>query len=225
MEPLDRAVADSLKAQLDALREQQRQSSPELIASTLSDIAAISRTTIIERRLQPGDSAPDFSLPASNGGSLALADLLQRGPVVITFYRGAWCGYCDLQLRFYERLLPQIEALGATLVAISPQTVARSARTAAEHNLSMLLLSDRGNQVARSYQLVYSMSAALRQLYSSLGFAMSDYNDDDSWELPLPGTFIVDRDRRIRHAFVDSDYTRRLEPAVLLDELSRIAAP
>lgn len=217
MSSLNSNLSRTLEEQLAALRAQRIQGPPELLSSMLSDIAAIAQTTIIEHRLNVGDPAPDFSLPDSNGRTVTLSTLVKQGPVVITFYRGAWCGYCDLHLRAYHHILPQIQALGATLVAISPQSTAQSKKIALSNDLT--LLSDRGNQVARQYQLVYNVAAAMRQIYVALGIDLAAYNDDDSGELPLPGTFIVDQAQRLLLTFVNPDYTRRLEPTIILETL------
>jgi peroxiredoxin len=140
--------------------------------------------------------------------------------VLLTFYRGDWCPYCTLQLRAYQAILPQIRELGAGLVAISPQTPDNSLSTAEKKGLTFPVLSDAGNEVARQYGLVFSLSETLRTVSADL----TSYNGDDSWELPMPGTFVIAPDGTVRLAFVDADWTRRLEPAAILDTLRRLAS-
>ena len=137
----------------------------------------------------------------------------------MTFYRGAWCPYCDLTLRAYQALLPQIRSLGATLIAISPQTPDGSLTTAETKELAFPVLSDTGNGVARQYGLVFRVSTALEATHQAFGIDLARSNGDTSNELPVPGTFIIGRDGRIAFAFVDSDYRVRLEPAELLRQL------
>ena len=139
--------------------------------------------------------------------------------MVLTFYRGDWCPYCNLQLRAYQAILPLIQELGASLVAVSPQTPDNSLSTAEKKGLTFPVLSDAGNKVARQYGLVFSLSETLRTVSANL----PSFNGDDSWELPIPGTFVIAHDRTVRLAFVDADWTKRLEPAAILDTLRRLA--
>ena len=169
-----------------------------------------------------GSVAPPFDLPDARGGRVSLPDQLERGPVVITFYRGAWCPYCDLTLRAYQELLPRIRALGASLVAISPQTPDASLTTVEKKRLAFAVLSDTGNTVARQYGLVFKVPAALDAAHQAFGIDLVASNGDASNELPVPGTFIVGSDGRIAFTFVEADYRVRLEPAELLRQLETV---
>lgn len=122
-------------------------------------------------------------------------------------------------MRAYQKILPQIKHLGGELLAISPQTPDRSQATLLKNFLQYEVLSDVGNHVARTFGLVYPVGAEVRRIYLGLGVDLAEYNGDDSWELPLPGTFVIDRTMTVRLSFVDADYTRRLEPASILDTL------
>lgn len=126
-------------------------------------------------------------------------------------------------MRAYQKILPEIRKLGAQLVAISPQTPDKSQATLLHNFLEYEVLSDVGNRVARQYRLVYRMAEPLREVYRRFGVDLADYNADDSWELPLAGTFVVGRDRTVRLAYVDADYTHRLEPAAILEALRGLA--
>jgi peroxiredoxin len=171
----------------------------------------------------PGDRAPTFTLPDARGGAIALERLVRDGPVALAFYRGQWCPYCDLALRAYQEVLPQIRAMGAMLVAISPQVPDESLSTAERRGLEFPVLSDHGNQVARRYGLVFTVSGAFDRLHRAFGIDLARSNGDTANELPVPGVFVVARDGRIAFAHVDADYRRRLEPAELLRQLERIA--
>ena len=125
-------------------------------------------------------------------------------------------------MRAYQKILPQITALGAALVAISPQTPDRSQATLLKNFLEYEVLSDLGNKVARQFGLVYPLAEEMRAIYQGFGVHLPEYNGDESWELPLPGTFVIDQEATVRHAFVDADYTNRLEPAAILDSLREL---
>jgi peroxiredoxin len=162
-------------------------------------------------------------LPDARGGNASLEQLLREGPVALVFYRGQWCPYCDLALRAYQEVLPQIRALGAMLVAISPQTPDASLSTAEKRGLAFPVLSDQGNRVARSYGLVFTVAEGLGRLHQAFGIDLARSNGDASNELPVPGVFVVARGGQIAFAYVEADFRRRLEPAELLRQLERVA--
>jgi|tagenome__1003787_1003787.scaffolds.fasta_scaffold20436415_2 peroxiredoxin len=166
-----------------------------------------------------GEAAPDFGLPDARGVTVTLADLRDDGPVVLVFYRGAWCPYCNLQLRAFQAALADIHAAGAALVAISPQTPDNSLTLAEQAELKFPVLSDVGNAVARSYGLVFALGAADRELHGGVGIDLAASNGDDSWELPAPAVFVVDRAGTIRYASVAGDYRWRVGPDEVLAAL------
>ena len=183
-----------------------------------SETQKLVETGIAEQSLTQGELAPDFILPDSDNHAVTLSKLLEKGPVVVTFYRGSWCPFCNFQLRAYQAILPELARLGATLVAISPQTPDASKEIITKGELAFPVLSDVGNHIAHKYRLVFTLPEALRPFTTNL----PQYNADDSWELPLPGTFVVDRDGIIQLAFVQADYTKRLEPAEILNAVRNI---
>jgi peroxiredoxin len=192
---------------------------PEVIASLGAEMHKLAESGIAKRALKVGAKAPDFSLPDPRGGAVTLSTLMQKGPIVLTFYRGGWCPFCDLQLRAYQKVLPGIRRLGAELVAISPQTADYALSDVEKKGLTFPVLTDAGNRVARQYGLVFAMSDVLRRLQEAFGNPIPKFNGDDTWELPMPGTFVLDRGGVMRLAHVDPDYTRRLEPVAILDAL------
>jgi peroxiredoxin len=169
-----------------------------------------------------GDRALDFSLPDARGRSVSLSDLLRSGPAVVTFYRGGSCPCCNIQLRAYEAALPQIKALGASLVAISTQLPESSLSTAETNALTFPVLSDAGNHVARSFGLVYALPEELRAILRSNNKALPGINDDETWELPVPATYVIAADGRVALAYIDVDYRKRLEPDAILAALKPI---
>ena len=167
-----------------------------------------------------GDHAPDFELPDARGGSVALREALAAGPVVLVFYRGAWCPYCNLQLRAFQAALDDIRAAGASLVAVSPQTPDNSLTLAEQAQLAFPLLSDAGNAVARSYGIVFGLEDGDRELHAGVGANLVEFNGDDSWELPAASVFVVGRDGVITFASVAGDYRWRVGPAEVLDAVT-----
>ena len=211
---------DTLQQQIEVfLAQTAEQLPPELMTSFYKSIETLVQTDIAKQSLKVGAKAPDFTLPDVFGKQVTLSELLQHGPVVVTFYRGEWCPFCNLMLHAYQNILPQIQALGASLVAISPQTPDHSLSTLEKKELTFTVLSDIGNTVARRYKLVFALQEQFRALYTSIGSDVPMFDGDSSWELPMPGTFIIDQESIIRLAFVHEDHTRRLEPAALLDGL------
>lgn len=211
----------SLRSQLEA---EAAKSSPELAAVTDAQVAALIASNIRAHSLKEGERVPDFTLPDAVGHPVALADALAKGPVVIAFYRGEWCPYCNLQLHAYQAILPQITAMGASLLTISPQTPDHSLSMAEKHALTFAVLSDVGNAVARQFGLVFPYDTAAREFFTRHGLDLARFNGDESWELPVPATYVVAPDGVIALAFVDPDFRHRLEPSALLDSLRALAA-
>ena len=169
------------------------------------------------------DPAPDFALPNATAKSVVLKDLLRSGPVVLTFYRGGWCPYCNMQLRAYQGVLPEITGLGGRLVAISPQLPDNSLDTVNKNALTFEVLSDVGNKVARQYGLVYALPEEIRSALRSNNKPLPSINGDESWELPVPATFVVARDQHVALAYIEVDYRKRLEPEALLTCLKSLS--
>lgn len=212
-----------LQQQLDAFKAEFAQRAPagraELYEAKLDELRA---SFALRDAIGVGDRAPDFELPDAKAQPVSLSGLLQEGPAVVTFYRGGWCPYCNMQLRAYQAIVPEMSALGARLVAISPQRPDGSLSTAETNALTFDVLSDAGNEVARRFGLVWSLPEELRAAMRSNGKALPDINGDDSWELPVPATYVVARDGRVALAAIDVDYRKRLEPEVILAALGTL---
>lgn len=218
------APTTTLQAALDAAEQRLIQAAPaEAIATINAGIADLVGAGIAAQSLQPGDPAPDFTLPAAAGGTLTLSDALRAGPVVLTFYRGEWCPYCDVQLRGYQQALASFAEQRATLIAISPQTLAHTQSTAEQKELAFPALSDAGNAVARQYGLVYRVDDKVRATLAGLGIDLAVYNGDETAELPLTATFVIDEAGVIRWAAVEADFRRRPDPAQIVAALEGLA--
>jgi len=194
------------------------------VAQFDAEIDRVIRSGLVERSLKAGQQAPDFTLPDANGTPVALATLLQRGPVALVFYRGEWCPYCNLTLRAYQGIQPQIQELGAMMVAVSPQTPDNSLTTVEKKGLTFPVVSDQGNAVARQYGLVWAFSEGVRPLLTAFGSTLPTFNGDDTWEVPFAGVFVIAPDRTIVLASVDPDWTKRPEPTTILESLRSVAA-
>ena len=183
-------------------------------------VADLKAGGIEQGALAAGAVAPAFELKDHNNKVVRSADLLAQGRVVICFFRGRWCPFCVGQMEAMNRIAPQIQAAGATLVGVSPQTVQQCYFMADQHKLRFPLLSDAGNQVARAFGLAYRVpddqQAIYRRAFVNLPFA----NGDDSWELPVPATYVLEQDGRMVWASVNADYCRRPEPEAVLTKLS-----
>ncbi|NEP50523.1 MAG: AhpC/TSA family protein [Moorea sp. SIO3C2] len=202
------------------LRAQQPEEVKAIMAKAGEDLA---NSGIVDNSLNVGDKAPNFTLPNAVGKLVELQDLLATGAVVISFYRGQWCPYCNLELRALQEFLPEIQQLGATLVAISPQTPDNSLSTTEKNHLTFEVLSDVGNKIAKEFGLVFTVPEELRPVYQSFGIDLPAHNGDETFELPIAATYVINSDGTITDAFVDLDYTKRLDPEEILRALQTLA--
>jgi peroxiredoxin len=192
----------SLKSELDAFRSEFMAKVPaEVRESMVRADLELTASGVAQRALRAGDHAPDFSLPDARGGSVRLKDLLLTGPVVLSFYRGGWCPYCNLELRALQKVLSEITLLGAKLVAVSPQTPDESLSTTEKNALGFPVLSDVGSITAKSFGIAFDLAEELRPIYAGSGHALPEKNGDDSWVLPIPATYIIDTGGIITLAF------------------------
>ena len=184
-------------------------------------IAELQQQRIAEGALAPGAKAPAFELTDHNGKLLSSIELLTKGRLVICFFRGRWCPFCVGQLEAMNRLVSEIEEVGASLIAISPQTVQQSFFMADQHQLQFPLLSDVGNDVARQFGLVYRVPDFQQAVYRRAFVNLPLANGDESWELPIPATYIIERDSTVLYASSNPDYTERPEPGEILTAVKR----
>lgn len=185
-------------------------------------LAALDSSGITDRALGEGDTAPDFELPNAVGERVRLSDLLSSGPVILSFYRGQWCPFCNLELRALQRAITDIESAGATLVAVSPNTPDTSLTTVEKHSLTFPVLSDHDNLVAKQFNLVYEMTAENIENYREKGRDIPAMNGTDKWELPIPATYVINSDRVIRYSFVDTNHRVRAEPSEVVAVAARL---
>lgn len=219
------AVMDiRLQERLDEFRSKFLGSAPpEVVTIFKEGIEELRQSGIAEKAVNVGDQAPDFELPNATGEKVVLSQLLQRGPVVLAWYRGGWCPYCNIELHALQEALPRIRKLGATLVAVSPQTADNSLTTKQTKDLKFEILSDRGSEVGRAYGLVYTVSDDVRvEMEKMMSLDLEKVNGDDRNELPIPATYVIDQTGVVRFAYVDPDYRNRAAPNDVFNALREI---
>jgi len=219
----------SLQAKLDAFKADFEAGNPPYNAPR-SIIDVMRRATAelqdsgqAERALKVGDKAPIFTLKDPEGSEVSSTDLLGNGPLIVSFYRGVWCPYCNMDLQALQAALPEFQARGANLVAISPQTAVNSRKSVRQNELTFPILSDPHNDVADAFGLRFAMPDYLIDLYKNLKNDLPGFNGDDSWTLPMPARYVIGQDGTILYAEVNPDYTRRPEPTDLLPALDQVA--
>lgn len=214
----------SLKRLLKELREESlKKMPPEISEVMLNDTKEQIRNGVTENALRIGAQMPDFKLKNAVGDLVDSRDLLENGPLIISFYRGAWCPYCNLELSAYQEALPEIQALGAQLVAISPEQPDSSMSLVEKHTLKYEILSDIDNVVAKDFGIVFRLKENLLALYEKFGIDLKKGQGNANYELPIPATYVVNSDGTILEAAVNYDYTDRLDPKDAIAVLKRSA--
>ena len=179
-------------------------------------------TGIEDRALKAGDMMVDFELPNQHGEQRRLSTYLAESPVVLNVYRGGWCPFCNMEMKAFHDALPDIESRGARLVGLTPETPDKALLTAERNELAIDILSDSGNRVSEQIGLVFELPEVLRPIYEKFGTDIPAYNGDDSFKLPVPATYIIARSGVIAHAYVNVDYTFRMEPAEIIAKLDEL---
>ena len=219
----------SLQDKLDAMRQNFKSGGPpynipaQIIETMQRATAELVASGAAKRAAKVGEKAPFFVLKDPDGKSVSLVELLADGPLVLTFYRGAWCPYCNADLQALQAALPELEKYGVKLVAISPQIAPNSRRSQRENKLTFPILSDPGNEVAAAFGLRFKLPDYLADLYKSVfKNDLAVANGDQSWTLPMPARFVIAQDGTILYAEVNPDYTRRPDPEELLPALQKL---
>ena len=198
-----------------------------MVAALKEGIATQVASGLADRALVAGERAPTFTLKDADGEQVSSAALLGSGPLVVSFYRGVWCPYCNLELQALETARADIESRGASLVAVSMQNAANSRKSSHENGLGFPILVDVGGLIAKAFGLRYTLSPSLAELYKKLGNDLPTINGESSWALPMPARYVIGQDGIVAYAEVNPDYTHRPDPSELipvLDQLSRSTA-
>lgn len=211
--------AKTLQEQLDERREAFNRQAPEDMKKDFEEgVRIVGASEVMETALKKGDEAPDFELKNAADETVRLSELLKEGPVILTWYRGGWCPYCNIQLAAYQDALGEFEKLGATLVALSPEKPDHSLSTKEKNELEFEVLSDTGNRVAGKYGIEYQLPSLLVERFKGR-LDLPEHNTTGDWSLPLAATYVVGQDGVIAYAFVDEDYRERAEVAEIIKAL------
>ncbi len=219
-------MSSNNKGDLDVLLDEVRQAS----ASKFTDektkiyadgISSVANSGVLDSALKVGDKAHNFTLKNALNESVTLYNELKNGPVVLTWYRGGWCPYCNITLHALQEKLPEFKKEGATLLALTPELPDNSLSTSEKNNLEFTVLSDLENTIGKAYGVVYTLTDDVATIYNA-GFGLNKVNGDISNTLPLAATYIIDTNGIITYAFLDADYTQRAEPLEILSALKQL---
>ena len=220
----------SLQAKLDAFKADFEAGKPpysvprSVIETMHRATAELIASGAADRAKKVGYKAPSFSLKDPEGDIVSSVELLKKGPLIISFYRGVWCPYCNMELQALGAAKPEFEKRGASLVAISPQTPPNSRKSVRQNKLTFPILSDTKGEVGAAFGLRFHLPDYLIELYKGLKNDLPAFNDDPSWTLPMPARYVIGQDGTILYADVNPDYTRRPEPEDLIPALEKAAA-
>lgn len=210
----------SLTEQLEAMSAGSAKRIPEEALAVMRKAAEeLDAQGIGDNALSAGDPFPAVGLQGSDGSDFALSSLLANGPVLINFYRGGWCPYCNLELKAYQDELETVRSLGAELVAISPETPDRAEATAVKNEISYPVLTDLQNGLAEALGIVFTLPPELAKLYEMFGNNLPEAHGEAGWRLPIPATYVVGANGKIVYAHIARDYRTRAEPADALAAL------
>ena len=214
------------KGKLNALLDVKRKESAEKFTKEKSQmyaegITSVINSGILDNALNVGDKAPNFTLNNALNKPVSLYKELDKGPVILTWYRGGWCPYCNITLHYLQEKLPEFQKIGATLIALTPELPDNSLSTSEKNHLEFTVLSDVGNTIGKEYGVVFQLTNDVASIYQA-GFGLHEKNGDDSNELPLAATYVIDKQGVIQYAFLDADYRERAEPTEIIEALKKI---
>ena len=201
-----------------------QRAAPERVATMETATANLKAAGIEANALKVGETVPDVDLTDATGKAVSLSQFWNKGPLVVIFYRGGWCPYCNLELRAWQKHLGDLADLGASLVAISPQTPDNSLTTSQKNELSFAVLSDSKLEAARAFRIAFEMPPELIEIYSKAGNDLSVVNGNGRWVLPLPATYVIDQSGKVIYNHIEADYRERAEPADVLRATSLLRA-
>ncbi len=212
---LNKRIEDMQKEMLSGIPE-------ETLETIMTENKKIIMSRIEEGALKAGQKIPEFRLNNHLNGTVHSAELLGKGPLIISFYRGSWCPYCNLELNALQAYNDKFREQGARLVAVTPELPDGTLSSIEKHDLSFQVLTDIENRLAEKFGLVFTLSEKLKEVYKGFGFDLEKSNGNNKWQLPIPATYIVRPDGVIEYAFVNADYTKRLEPETILARLEKM---
>ncbi|MEL7002254.1 MAG: peroxiredoxin-like family protein [Bacteroidota bacterium] len=215
-------TTESLKNELEAYKQRFLGKADQYVIDTYEDgVTEVAESGLLGKAIKVGDKAPDFELKNSTGETVKLSDYTEQGLVVLTWYRGGWCPYCNLTLKALQNLLPEFKANGANLLALTPELPDNSLNTTEKNNLQFEVLTDLNLDVARQYNLVFKLGQPVSDIYKK-HFDLVEYNGNDSDELPVAATYVIDQEGVVQYAFFSPDYRERAEPGEILEAVKKL---
>ncbi len=216
--------SETLRDQLQACQDAGAKKLPDSIKAHFAEgITAVKEAKIVEGAKKVGNLAPDFTLNNALEKKVSLKDQLKNGPVVLTWYRGGWCPYCNIALAAMQKELPAIKKAGASLLALSPELPNKALTTKEKNSLEFEVLTDLNHQVAKEYGLIFKLTPEVEKIYGKF-FNLKNYNGEDasSNTLPLAATYIIDQQGKIAWSFLHHDYRMRAEPKDIVSALEKL---
>lgn len=210
----------NLKEELRVFAQQMSKNAPQDVLETMgAEIEKLTKSGITDTALKVGDKAPNFELKNSDGDVVSLNSLTQKGNVVISFNRGNWCPFCNIEFKHLQNSVNEIKNAGANLIVISPQLQEKSAEIISENAFEYPILFDKGNEVAKKFGIAFTLAEPLRPIHKAFDMDIPAHNGDESFGLPVPATYVVNRDNKIIYASVNPNWMERAEPSEYLVKL------
>lgn len=209
------------KSALRAIESSFEANDPATFRKINSDIDQSLPSFDYSKVVKAGDKLPPFRMSDATGSVVASNDLLRNGTVLMTFYRGEWCPFCNVAVQYMQRHLEEFKARGVSLVAVTPESPDYSLSMTEKHDLKFPVLTDTHNQLAKQLGILYNQSWA-RDFHAKLGIDLNARNGEDTWEVPAPATILVDRSGTVRNVYVDADFRERLDPKVALEWIDKM---
>ncbi|WP_086930751.1 peroxiredoxin-like family protein [Agarilytica rhodophyticola] len=214
-----------LQDQLNAFKEQFKKQAPEAAFNAFArSTQELIESGQAEKALKVGDTAPKFVLTDAEGTEVSLTALLANGPVVLSFYRGVWCPYCNIELQALEAVNEELKARGATLAAISMQGAENSLKSQQENKLNFPILTDHAGEIADQFGIRWTLQDYVIEFHKMFKVVLPEIHGDGKWSLPMPARYVIATDGTIAYAEVNPDYTQRPEPSELLTVLDELSA-
>lgn len=203
----------NLKKELAYFAEQMSKQAPKEVLQTMGEeIEKLAQSGIIESAKSRGDIAPDFELENSDGVKVSLGGLLEQGNVVISFNRGNWCPFCNLEFKALQEAVSEIKEVGSSMVVISPQLPIMSRQLRQDNGFTYDILYDKGNEVAKQFGISFALPEPLRPIHDAFGMDIPAHNGDNSFELPLAATYVINKNREIVYSYLNANWMERAEP-------------
>ncbi|KAJ5814882.1 hypothetical protein N7474_006659 [Penicillium riverlandense] len=213
----------ALNKELSSTYSQFLETAPKEVSSVITDaVGSFKNTYDPARAIQPGSAFPNFQLSDATGNKVTLNELLAKGPILVSFYRGEWCPFCNLELRALQNHLDEFRKRGVTLVAVSPELPDQSLSTSEKLSLKFPVLSDVDNQLAKQLGLLFAQPESMRTVFDKFGVDWNQRYGSDHLEVPVPATFLVDKKGIVRNFFVNPEYQYRLEPETAIQWIEQL---